>query len=77
MKSELGSDNGEVILSGFDEDVEVEEKNENKKRNREKWVSIEEAEMEIQVVNEAIEVRFTRGTIWDRRRIGIGVAGGD
>lgn len=33
--------------------------------------------MEIQVVNEAIGVRFNRGTRWDRRGTGIGVAGGD
>lgn len=47
MKGELGSDNGEVILSGFDEDVEMEEKKESEKRDRERWVFIEEAKMEI------------------------------
>lgn len=77
MKGELGSDNGEVILSGFDEDVEVKEKKENEKRDRARWVLIEEAEMKIQVVNEAIGVRFNRGTRWDRRGTGIGIAGGD
>lgn len=75
MKGKLGSDNGEVILSSFDEDVEVEEKKENEKRDRERWVLIKEAEMEIQVVNEAIGVRFNRGTRWDRRDTGIEIAG--
>lgn len=73
MKCELGSDNGEVILSGFDENVEVEEKKKSEERDRERRVLIKEAEMEIHVVNEAIRARFKRGTRWNRKRTGIGI----
>lgn len=77
MEGELGSDNGEMILSGFDEDVEVQEEEESEKRDGERWVLVKEAEMEIQVVNEAIGAEFDGGTRRGRRGSGVEIAGGN
>ena len=50
-----------MVLCGLDEDVEVETEKEGEERDREKWVFVEEAEMEGEVVEEAIGVRFGGG----------------
>lgn len=54
MTGKLGDNNGETILRGFDQDVEVQEEEEGEEGNGEKWVAAEEARMEGGVVEEAI-----------------------
>lgn len=53
-RGEPGSDYGEVGLRSLGEDVEEEKDDKTKGREREKWVLIEEAEMEKVVIEEAI-----------------------
>lgn len=43
-------------MCGLDEDVEVEDEEEREGKDRKKWVFVEEAEMERDVVEEAIGV---------------------
>lgn len=56
MGNELGDHNRELILSGLDEDIKLEEDSEEEKGDRGKWVLVEEAEMEREVVDEAVRV---------------------
>ena len=58
LVSQFGSYNGEVVLGGFDEDIEEEEDEERRRRDGEKWVLGEEA----RVVQESVGVGF--GARW-------------
>lgn len=58
---ELGDDDGEVVLGGADEEEEVEEEDEGEGGDGEKWVLLEEAEMEGGVVEEAVGVAMAVG----------------
>lgn len=55
-ESELGGDEREVILGGLDEDVEEEEEDEREGGERKDRVLAEEADVEVEVVEEAIGV---------------------
>lgn len=54
QRRELGCDNGEVGLGSFNENVEVEEKEERKEGNGEGRIGIEETVMEGEIVDEAM-----------------------
>lgn len=54
MIGELGSDNREMGLGCFDEDIEMEKNEQRKGRNRQEKVSFEETKVDRKVVDEAI-----------------------
>lgn len=68
MGGEFSDDDGEAILSGLDEDVELKEDREGEEGDGERRVFAEEAEVEGEVVEEAIGVG---GAVVERERAAV------